>query len=143
VSRFTTALGKPIPWQLPLAGAVGGQARRLRAVVGDDCIVLSLVDQLLAQVGSDGTVDQIVDYLMPELYGDGTSSIPGVAALRPLLLESCRQSKVPCHFLDLQSVWSGHPEYDTGSSPPVATNAGGTAIADAIWATMQTYCIVQ
>jgi hypothetical protein len=115
----------------------------LRAVVGDDCIVLSLIDQLLAQVDSDGTVDQIVYYLMPELYGDGTSSIPGVAALRPLLLESCMQSKVPCHVLDLRSVWSGHPEYDTGSSPPVPTNAGGTAIADAIWAIMQTYCMAQ
>jgi hypothetical protein len=94
--------------------------------------------QLLTTVASDGTVDQIIYYLMPELSG-----IPGVAELRPLLVQACTQSAVPCHFLDLQSVWAGHTDYATATTPPVPTEAGGTAIADAIWAIMQAKCIAQ
>ena len=59
-------------------------------------------------------------------------------------MNACTESTVPCYFLDLQSVWAGHPEYNTaGTSPPVPTDAGGTAIADAIWAIMQAKCIAQ
>jgi hypothetical protein len=99
--------------------------------------VASAFNQFLATVASDGTVDQIVYYLMPEL-----ASIPGVAALRPLLRQSCAQSSVPCHFLDLQQLWAGHPEY-TASDGLLPSDAGGTVIADAIWAIMQANCIAQ
>ena len=94
--------------------------------------VANTFSQFLATVASDGTVDQIIYYLVPELSG-----VPGVADLRPLLTQACTESPVPCYFLDLQSVWAGHPEYTAGTSPPVPTEAGGTAIGDAIWAIMQ------
>jgi hypothetical protein len=93
--------------------------------------------QLLATVAADGTVTHIIYYLMPEL-----PTIPGVAALRPPLEQSCAQSAVPCHFLDLQPLWAGHPEY-TGADGLVPSSAGGTVLADAIWAIMQTNCIGQ
>jgi|tagenome__1003787_1003787.scaffolds.fasta_scaffold20906919_3 hypothetical protein len=100
--------------------------------------VANTFSQFLATVASDGTVDQIIYYLMPELSG-----IPGVSELRPLLTQACAESPAPCYFLDLQGVWAGHPEYTAGTSPPVPTEAGGTAIADAIWAIMQANCIAQ
>ena len=93
--------------------------------------------QFLTQVAADGTVEQIIYYLCPELPG-----IPGVAALRPLLEQACTESSVPCHFLDLQPLWAGHPEY-TDSSGIQASAAGAKVIADAIWAIMQQSCLAQ
>ena len=109
---------------------------------GSDASVSSVVatfEQFLAQVAADGTVGHIVYFLTPDMPG-----IPGVAALRPLLQADCAGSAVPCHFIDLTPIWSGHPEYtanDTGV--PIPTDAGGIAIADAIWAVMQQSCIAQ
>jgi len=100
--------------------------------------VASTFTQFLATVAADGTVDQVIYYLMPDLAG-----IPGVADLRPLLLQACTESTVSCYFLDLQTVWAGHPEYTAAGTVPVPTDAGGTAIADAIWAIMQAKCIAQ
>jgi hypothetical protein len=70
--------------------------------------------------------------------------IAGVAALRPQLMQSCAQSTVPCHFLDLQTDlhWPDHPEY-TSSDGILPTEAGALAIAEGIWAIMRTSCIAQ
>lgn len=92
--------------------------------------------QLLSTVASDGTVTDVIYYLMPD-------GIPGVAALRPLLEQLCTQSAVPCHFLDLQELWTDPSAYNTAGSPPVPTNSGATIIADAIWSIMRTSCIAQ
>jgi hypothetical protein len=108
---------------------------------GSDASVSSVAatfTQLLAQVARDATVEHIIYFLEPELPG-----IPGVAALRPLLKQACAQSQVPCHFLDLQPVWAGHPEYTAAGSIPYPTDAGAGAIADAIWSVMQQGCIAQ
>jgi hypothetical protein len=108
---------------------------------GSDASVQSVVstfDDLLAQIAADGTVEHIIYYLMPEL-----PSIPGVAALRPLLKASCEQSSVKCYFIDLQPIWSGNPEYTMAGAIPVPTEAGSQAIADAIWGVMQQFCIAQ
>src|SRR5579871_2181700 len=100
--------------------------------------VAATFTQLLATVAGDGTVTDVVYFLVPALSG-----VPGVAELRPLLTQACTESVVPCHFLDLSSLWSGHPEYDTGGTIPVPTSAGGTVIADALWGLMQASCIAQ
>lgn len=103
--------------------------------------VASNFTQFLAKVDSDGTVAHIIYVMVPEL-----PSIPGVAALRPLLQDSCTKSQVPCHFLDLekQLLWTSHPEY-TAAAPNdiVPTEAGARAIAEAIWGLMQDNCIAQ
>ncbi len=100
--------------------------------------VVSAFTQLLSRVATDGTVTAVIYFLVPEL-----SNIPGVATLHPLLQQACTNSTVPCHFIDLQPIWSGHTDYSTMTAPPVPTSAGATAMADAIWATMQTYCMAQ
>ena len=93
--------------------------------------------QFLAQVAADGTVEHIIYFLMPELSG-----VPGVAALRPLVRQACAQSAVPCHFLDLQPLWVGHPEY-TASGNVFANEAGAAVLADALWDIMQDQCVAQ
>ena len=93
--------------------------------------------QLLSTVASDGTVTDIIYFLQPEL-----PSIAGVAALRPQVVEACADSVVPCHFIDLQPHWVGHPEY-TSNDGIQASEAGATVIADLIWATMRENCIAQ
>lgn len=107
---------------------------------GDDASVEHVVvtfDAFLAKVASDGSVEHIVYFLQPEL-----PMIPGVAKLRPLLRDACGGSAVPCHFLDLEPIWQDHPDY-TGPSQIQASEAGGEAIAEAIWDIMQEHCIAQ
>jgi len=108
---------------------------------GSDASVNSVVmtfGQFLSDVAADGTVQHIVYFLPPEL-----SAIPGVAALRPLLTQACSASTVPCHFLDLQQIWSAHPEYTDTNLGFLPTDMGSKAVADAIWAVMQQNCIAQ
>ena len=97
----------------------------------------SAFSQHLAKVASDGTVEHVVYFIPPEL-----STIPGVAELRPLVKQACEQSTVLCHFLDLNPLWTGHPEY-TGAGAFLPTDAGAVVLADAIWALMQQNCIAQ
>jgi hypothetical protein len=108
-----------------------------------DTTVNDVVDtfgRLLEHVASDGTVEHIIYFLVPEL-----DTIPGVAALRPLLRERCAQSTVLCHFLDLEQIWAAHtPPSDYSTAGAILpTDAGARAIADAIWAIMQEHRIAQ
>lgn len=91
--------------------------------------------ELLTKVASDGLVGHVIYFLCPEAPG-----IYGVAALRPLVQQACAESAVPCHFLDLQPLWAGHPEY---SSSIQASEAGALVIAESIWKIMQDNCIAQ
>ena len=97
----------------------------------------STFEAFLTEVASDGTVEHIVYFLMPEL-----PTIPGVATMRPLFQQACAASVVPCHFLDLQPLWLGHPEY-TAPDGIQSSEAGARVIADSIWAIMQDNCIAQ
>jgi hypothetical protein len=108
---------------------------------GSDASVASAADAFkrhLARVASDGTVEHLIYFLYPEL-----PTIPRVAALRPVMQQACAASTVPCHFLDLQPLWIGHPEYTDSASNIQASEAGATVIADEIWAIMQRSCIGQ
>lgn len=91
--------------------------------------------QLLSRVAADGTVQHIIYFLMPEL-----ANIPGVATLRPLFMSACDQSTVPCHFIDLQPLWS--PQY-TAAGDTFPNNAGAQVLANAIWKMMTDECIAQ
>jgi len=99
--------------------------------------VVNTFTEHLDQVAADGTVEQIVYFLYPEL-----PTIAGVAAMRPGMQAACAASEVPCHFLDLQPLWEGNPQY-TGGDQIHPSQAGGAVIAEAIWAIMQENCIAQ
>lgn len=110
------------------------------AAAGSDASVAAVVStfqQLLARMATDGTVQQIVYVMVPEL-----PTIYGVAALRPLMQQACAASVVPCHFLDLQPFWAGHPEY-TASNGILPTDAGARVMANQLWETMRSNCIAQ
>jgi hypothetical protein len=112
----------------------------LIAANGSDAAVTSVVatfTQFLTKVASDGTVQHIIYFLYPEL-----PTTPNVAGLRPGVQSACAQSKVPCHFLDLQPLWVGHSDY-TAVNGVQASEAGGQLIAEQIWKIMQDNCIAQ
>lgn len=98
---------------------------------------ISTFQSFLAKVAGDGTVEHIVYFLVPEL-----TAVPGVATMRPRLQQACAESSVPCHFIDLQPYWLGHPEY-TAPNGIQSSAAGAVVIADLIWATLQDNCIAQ
>jgi len=98
---------------------------------------ISTFQEFLSEVASDETVEHIVYFLVPEL-----STVPGVATMRPRLQQACADSTVACHFLDLQPLWEGHPEY-TAPDGIQASEDGARVIADSIWAIMQDNCIAQ
>jgi hypothetical protein len=106
--------------------------------------VAATFNDLLSTVASDGTVTSVIYFLMPELTDiPGITSIPGVSDLRPLLVQACAQSAVPCYFIDLQKFWTNPTDYTTSTSPPVPTADGAKVIGDQIWSIMQTNCIAQ
>ena len=120
----------------PIAAQVApGSSSATVAAAIDNAI--STFQNFLAKVASDGTVEHIVYFLVPEL-----PTIPGVATMRPRLQQTCTESTVRCHFIDLQPHWQGHPEY-TAVDGIQASESGATVIGDLIWATMQDHCIAQ
>ena len=54
-----------------------------------------------------------------------------------------RTRPLPCHWLDLRTVFAGHYAEYVQADQLNPTDAGARASADAIWATMQQYCIAQ
>jgi hypothetical protein len=105
---------------------------------GSDASVTSAANaftQFLAQLAADGTVHHVIYFLMPELSG-----VPGVAALRPFVQNACAQSAVPCHFLDLQMIWS---DAYTASGNVFPNEMGAMVLGDAIWKIMQDNCVAQ
>jgi hypothetical protein len=104
----------------------------------DDAVATSIADfkQLLLDVAADGSVEHIVYFMVPPLGG-----IPRVDEMEPMFEDACKKSIVPCHFLDLGVVWTGHEdEYSAGIQ---ASSAGAVALGDAIWKIMVDECIAQ
>ncbi len=118
----------------PIAAQMSGGSSAVPAAIDNS---ISTFQQFLAKVANDGTVEHIVYFLVPEL-----ATVPGVATMRPRLQQACASSSVPCHFIDLQPYWAGHPEY-TAADGIQSSDAGAVVIADLIWASMQENCIAQ
>jgi hypothetical protein len=91
---------------------------------------------LLAQMAADGTVEDVIYFLVPDI-----ATIPGVSTLGPLVKQSCAESAVHCHFIDLGPLWtSAYTDSALGFLP---NDAGARVLADQIWAVMQASCIAQ
>jgi hypothetical protein len=118
-------------WDTIIAGMAGETVETATRVVTE-------FEQFLAKVANDGTVQHIVYFLMPEL-----PRIPGVRELRPGLQAAWEASTVPCHFLDLQPLWEGHPEYTDSVSGIQPSADGAAVIGDEIWRIMVENCIAQ
>lgn len=95
---------------------------------------------LFERMAADG-VQQVVYAFYPD-PGDANVKAK-VDTLRPVIQSACDSSPVPCHWLDLRTVFAGHyAEYiDVDQLNP--TDAGARATAQAIWGAMQQNCIAQ
>ncbi|HEY0463490.1 MAG TPA: SGNH/GDSL hydrolase family protein [Polyangiaceae bacterium] len=95
---------------------------------------------LFAQLSTDN-VEQVVYAFYPD---PGDANVKArIDALRPLVQSACEQAPLPCHWLDLRSVFAGHYAEYVQADQLNPTDAGARASAEAIWATMQQYCIGQ
>lgn len=95
---------------------------------------------LLAQMATDN-VEQVVYAFYPD-PGDPNVKTR-VDALRPLVQSVCETAPLPCHWLDLRTVFADHYSDYIQADQLDPTDAGARASAEAIWATMQQYCIAQ
>jgi hypothetical protein len=124
----------------------GGGSDVLRGICAspvESCpVITEAVDgarQLFAQMAADG-----VEHVVYAYYPDPTITAvrEKVDAMRPLMQAACNDSAVPCHWVDLRTVFSGHAEYMAGDGLD-PTTAGSQASAIAIDDTMQRLCITQ
>jgi hypothetical protein len=98
-------------------------------------------ERLFESFAADG-----VEHLVYFYYHDAVENLglrDGIDLLRPLLRNVCGKSPVPCHFVDLQPLFAGHPEYSTGVDGIVFSDAGASVAADAVWAMMEERCVAQ
>jgi lysophospholipase L1-like esterase len=96
---------------------------------GNATNVANTFKQFLTKVKSDGTVQAIVYYIPT------TANVADT--LTPTMSPACASSPVPCYFLDLRPLFSGHPDYIGGDNIH-PSSAGGTVIANAVWKIIQT-----
>jgi lysophospholipase L1-like esterase len=87
--------------------------------------------QFLAKVKSDGTVQKMIYYIYPS-----EQVAPGVTYWKPLMQKACEESPVPCYFIDLAPLFTGHPEY-MGSDGIHPSDVGGTVVGNAVWDAMK------
>jgi hypothetical protein len=101
---------------------------------------------LLARLAEDGVLHVIYAfYPDPQevMTRDNRPVRERMDVLRPLIASICESSPVPCHWLDLRTIFDGrYAEYvkADGLNP---TPAGSQATAAAIWQTMERFCIAQ
>jgi hypothetical protein len=95
---------------------------------------------LFAKMATNG-VEQIVYAFYPD---PGDANVKArIDALRPLVQSACENAPMPCHWLDLRTVFAGHYGEYVQQDQLNPTDAGARASAEAIWATMQQSCIAQ
>lgn len=108
------------------------------------CAVLTAAAQaaqaLFAKMATDN-VEQVVYAFYPD-PGDANVKAK-LDELRPLIQSACESAPLPCHWLDLRTVFAGHDSEYLQADQLNPSDAGARASAAAIWATMQQYCIAQ
>ncbi|HKO53120.1 MAG TPA: hypothetical protein VJV79_35665 [Polyangiaceae bacterium] len=95
---------------------------------------------LFAKMATDN-----VEHVVYAFYPDpGDANIrTRIDALRPLIQSACQNAPLPCHWLDLRTVFAGHYAEYIQADQLNPTDSGARATAEAIWATMQQNCIAQ
>jgi len=95
---------------------------------------------LFAQMATDK-----VEHVVYAFYPDpGDANVKArIDALRPLLQSACENAPLPCHWLDLRIVFAGHYGEYIQRDQLNPTDSGARASAEALWATMQQYCVAQ
>lgn len=108
------------------------------------CVVVAAAavaaEALFSKMATDN-VEQVVYAFYPD---PGDANVKArMDALRPLIQSACENAPLPCRWLDLRPVFAGHYSEYVQADQLNPTDAGARASAEAIWATMQLYCIAQ
>jgi len=103
---------------------------------------LAAAKTLFQKMGTDG-VQKVQYFFYPDPVGSNYASLKTcLDSLRPDMKALCDGLTAPkCYWLDLRTVWNGHPEYTSDGIHP--TDTGSKVTGDAIWAEMVTNCIAQ
>jgi hypothetical protein len=100
----------------------------------------SAAQALFAKLATDN-VEQVVYAFYPD---PGDANVKArIDALRPLIQNACENAPLPCHWVDLRTVFADHYGEYVQTDQLNPTDAGARASAAAIWATMQQSCIAQ
>ncbi len=142
-SEYTTARANgPARVIVMDGGATDVLTGQCAGMLNADCpaaqAAVSGAEQLFARFAQDG-----VEHVVYFFYGDPVDNEAlkdGLDLMRGLLQNACGRSPVPCHWLDLRPVFSGHDEY-VGAEGLVFTDAGATAAAAASYSFMQAQCV--
>jgi hypothetical protein len=146
----TTMANNQIPSQFTKAVQTAGKIKYvLMDGGGNDCLINSNGDGALApaqslfQAMAQNGTEKIVYFFYPDPVGSNYGSLKTcLDALRPKMKALCDGLTSPqCYWLDLRSLWSGHPEYTSDGIHP--TSQGAIVTGDAIWKVMQDNCVAQ
>jgi hypothetical protein len=98
-------------------------------------------EQLFAGFAADG-VEHVVYFFYPDALNN-QSLKAGIDILRPLVQNVCGKSRVACHWLDLRTVFTGHPDYLVGADGIVFGEAGAKVAAASVFELMSDRCVAQ
>jgi lysophospholipase L1-like esterase len=105
-----------------------------------DCAALSsavaAATTLFLEIAADRSVERIVYFFYPDLPKFPAFRADAANFMRPRLQSLCESSPVPCSFLDLRPIFSGHPEL-IGPDHLHPTAAGADAMARALFELLQ------
>jgi hypothetical protein len=113
-------------------------------LVSDTCPLLTAAAMeataLFQRMSEDG-----VEHVVYAYYPDPSDADlrAEVGALRPLLERACRESPVPCAWVDLRPVFEGHEDAYLDAEGTVPTADGARAAALELWSVMSAACIGQ
>jgi hypothetical protein len=150
VSGSTLAGSNQIPSQYTRAVQSSGTIKFvLMDGGGNDCLINNNADaaysaaQSLFQTMAQNGTEKIVYFFYPEPVGSQYASLKTcLDGLRPRMKALCDGLTSPkCYWLDLRSLWNGHPEYTSDGIHP--TDAGSRVTGDAVWDTMRANCVAQ
>jgi hypothetical protein len=147
VSGATLAGNNQIPSQYANAVSASPVEVVLMDGGGNDCIrnmpdpAYTAAQTLFQTMAQRGT-QTVVYFFYPDPVGSNWASLKScLDTLRPRMKALCEGLTSPkCYFMDLRTMWQPSYAQADGIHP---TEPGGHAVGDAVWETMQQYCIAQ
>jgi lysophospholipase L1-like esterase len=108
------------------------------------CAVISAAAQAAQALFAKMATDNVAHVVYAFYPDPGDANVKAkIDALRPLIQNACEDAPLPCHWLDLRTVFAGHDAEYLQPDQLNPSDTGARASAAAIWAVMQQYCIAQ
>jgi hypothetical protein len=142
-NQYDTARAEGVPRVVVMNG---GETDVLNVPCGPapkaDCPAITAAaagaEALFSRMAADG-VDHVVYFYYADPVGNADVKA-GLDVLRPFVENACGRAPLPCHFLDLRPIFTGHPEY-AAADGLVFGDAGASAAASAVAGVMLERCV--